>query len=224
MVTLQNIVAQYGVLSAGQHTKADGKACVLEAAHAAIGDPWSDTPSRWPDLRPLNDGPWSSDQARTEALVPVLEALWDWEKWPHYKRTLWVKEVILQTVRELLPPVLTACGLQAEAAACGKAGTFTEAARAVYTADIAIRRIVHDNDASIASAAAATCISRAAGAARSASYDSTNAALLSSRAAVLAAYAEVYHAAETYGAGSIAGYSADGILVAACKIWCGAGM
>ena len=91
-----------GRISHGPHPS-DGEGCALEIAHAAMGDLWSDAPGeRWPDLRPLNDGPWSSDRVRTAAMIPVMLAYWDWASWPHARRQRVVERVIVSTVREII--------------------------------------------------------------------------------------------------------------------------
>ena len=90
-----------GRLAWGAH-EADSVACALEAAHAAMGDPWSDRPDRWPDIRPLNDGPWSSDTARTEALVPLLIAYWDWAEWSVARRQRVMDCLVRLTVQQLI--------------------------------------------------------------------------------------------------------------------------
>jgi hypothetical protein len=125
-----------GRLSAGCHRPDDGVACALEAAAVARGLPWTDNPSAvgLPDLRPLNDGPWSSDTARTEALVSVAEALWDWAEWTKAQRRAWCETVALRTVRELLPDLLRAFGLPEHAAACAAAGTLPDARAAAWAA------------------------------------------------------------------------------------------
>ena len=90
-----------GRLAWGAH-EADSVACALEAAHAAMGDPWSDRPDRWPDIRPLNDGPWSSDTARAEALVPLLIAYWDWAEWSVARRQRVMDCLVRLTVQQLI--------------------------------------------------------------------------------------------------------------------------
>jgi hypothetical protein len=71
-----------GVLLKGARKAADRRAEFQRTELARFGLVHSDRPGDLPDLQPLNDGPWSSDQARTEALLPVLSALWDWQAWP----------------------------------------------------------------------------------------------------------------------------------------------
>ena len=203
MTTLRDIIAKRysGILSAGAHS--DGRlACALEAAHAAMGDLWSDAPDRWPDLRPMNDGPWSSDRARTEALVPTLEALWDWADWPLARQVAWAHTVVLRTVRELLPPALEAVGLHTEAAACAGATTIETVADAAYNAANAAYDTAFNAAAAAYSAAdAAYSAALSASGARGASSAATHAA----RAAADAARAH--------------GIDGNADCDAACTIW-----
>ena len=63
-------IRRFGVLSVGTHTPESGKACATEAYHAWLGEEWSHDPRGMiPNLRPLNDGLWISDEARTRALI-----------------------------------------------------------------------------------------------------------------------------------------------------------
>lgn len=124
-----------GVLTKGQH-EPDGQACALEAAHAAVGDPWSDNPGRWPDIRPLNDGPWSSDEARTKHMIPLMEAFWDWGDWPEARRIAVVTEIVIETVRTIIAELP---GLpDGVRAACRSASTLEEAERMALAAAAAL--------------------------------------------------------------------------------------
>jgi hypothetical protein len=113
-----------GVLSPGKH-EPDGVACALEAASIAKGLAWTDDPARvgLPDLRPLNDARWSSDAARTAALVPVVEALWDWASWPEARRVAWAQHVAIATVRDIVSEVVS----EPHATACRRVTTCEEA-------------------------------------------------------------------------------------------------
>ena len=119
-----------GVLYAGAHNP-DSRACVIEVATVVRKQAWSDDPSaaKLPDLRPLNDALWSSDQARTEALIPIVLALWDWSTWMATQQQRWATKIAERTIREILPPMLRQIGLDTEADRCEKEGT-EEAARA----------------------------------------------------------------------------------------------
>lgn len=120
-----------GQLRHGSH-QPDGEACLLEAAHAAVGDAWSDDPDRWPDLRPLNDAPWSSDALRTQHLVPVLAAFWHWEEWPETRRNAVMEQIALLTVQHLianLPSISASIRMQ-----CRAATTRAEAEAAAWAA------------------------------------------------------------------------------------------
>lgn len=92
----------YGVLKQGAHEPQSGACCALEFANHVRGRRWSDEPGALPDLRPLNDAPWSSDQARTEALLPVMAALWDWSVWSEDQRVAWSRRVAVETVCQIV--------------------------------------------------------------------------------------------------------------------------
>ena len=83
-----------GVLTRGSHVDTDREFCAVECVWKIrelrkeipqIDDVFdlSDNPGEagLPDLRELNDGPWASDKARTEAMVPLLAALSTWDSW-----------------------------------------------------------------------------------------------------------------------------------------------
>ena len=90
-----------GVLLAGAHTEGD-QFCALEFESQVRGRAWSDQPVTLPDLRPLNDGLWPSNAARTAALLPVMAALWEWEEWTPDRRQRWGTQVVLETVRQIV--------------------------------------------------------------------------------------------------------------------------
>lgn len=91
-----------GLLKHGSHSP-DGEACALEAASVARGNSWSQNPrsAGLPDLRELNDGPWSSDEARTRAIRQLVKALWTWPRWGEKRRGDWTRRVVLRFNREL---------------------------------------------------------------------------------------------------------------------------
>ena len=91
-----------GVLLKGAHPAGGRQFCVLEFESQVRGRSWSDTPITLPDLRPLNDGPWSSNEVRTAALLPVMAALWQWSTWTSKQRQQWTTSVVLDTVREIV--------------------------------------------------------------------------------------------------------------------------
>ena len=119
------------VLHHGSHNP-DGKACALEAASVARGKRWSDDPGNagLPDLRPINDGPWSSDEARTKAMVPAIRALWGWPKWGETKQKALTNAVTLRMIREVLPDIYDAIGLDEHAKTMRESADLAMAARA----------------------------------------------------------------------------------------------
>jgi hypothetical protein len=122
-----------GRLSAGCHGPNDGAASAHEAAAAARGREWSDSSyvAGLPELRGLNDAPWPSDEARAEGLVPVIEALWDWESWSEERQRTWGESVALRVVRDILPDVVKAFGLKDHARNCARASTLADASAAL---------------------------------------------------------------------------------------------
>ena len=91
-----------GVLLSGKHQAGERKVCALEFESQMRGRPWSDAPRTLPDVRPLNDAQWSSDAARTAALLPVMAALWRWADWTLHQRQQWTTQIILETVRKIV--------------------------------------------------------------------------------------------------------------------------
>ena len=171
-----------GVISSGSH-KPDRLACALEIATVARGLPWSDSPvsAGLPDLRQINDSRWASDTARTQALLPVIIALWDWDKWTPQQKQTWATQVAERTIREIVPIALRVARLEAEAQACEATGTESAASRAANAAYSAARAASADSAARVASvdsAANAASVARAASAARAAysAYSAASAA------------------------------------------------
>jgi hypothetical protein len=131
-----------GVLYHGGHKAGTHEFCALEFARAVRRLSHSDQPTHLPDLRPLNDGPWSSDEARTEALLPVMAALWDWQAWSPARQRGWAKQVVIETVRQVIGEQLPAklhancCAVTAMAAVAAWAyvAAAAEAARAAAEA------------------------------------------------------------------------------------------
>jgi hypothetical protein len=72
------LASRGGVVVRGKHADPTGPCCILEAVTLACERPMGDEVAELPDLRPLNDGPWTSDAARTAAMVPLAVAFADW--------------------------------------------------------------------------------------------------------------------------------------------------
>jgi hypothetical protein len=87
-----------GVLRSGSHTAGGREFCALEFKSQVDGIPWTDNPVKtgMPDLRPLNDASWPSDKARTEALLPVLAALWNYASWSDARKARWLEIVLVE--------------------------------------------------------------------------------------------------------------------------------
>ncbi|MGH7432358.1 MAG: hypothetical protein ACREJL_01260 [Candidatus Methylomirabilales bacterium] len=126
-------------LGSGVHPPNDDLPCANEAASVARGIEWTDNPAAvgLPDMRPINDAPWTSPEGRARGLVPLMEALWEWESWSAERRGAWTQAVAQRTIAEVLPIALRAVGLEAEAARCETEPTGASAkgaARAAWAA------------------------------------------------------------------------------------------
>jgi hypothetical protein len=191
-----------GLLRHGSHAE-DGQACLLEAATVARKQKWSDSPDTagLPDLRSLNDGPWSSDEARTVAMRPVAIALWDWPEWDEAKRKALTDAVTLRLIREVLPDIFVAIGQAEHAEKMRAAPDLARAAEAAEAADWA------------AEAAGAARAARAAAEAA----EAAGAARAAEAAAGAARAAEAAAGAARAAAG--AARAADCVLAQCCLIW-----
>ena len=202
-----------GVLMRGSHREGAGEFCALEFARAVKGLPWGDTPDAFPDLRPLNDARWSSDQARTEALLPVLLALWDWHAWDSARRVRWARRVAILTVQRIVSELPTLPDDIRDR--CRRAATMKEARIAAADADAnadayaATNAAAYAADAYAATNAGVYAAYAAAYAANAGAYADAYAA---TNAGVYAAYAAAYAA---YAAAA----AADHVLRLACEIW-----
>lgn len=91
-----------GVLMHGSHSQFRREFCVLEFDNFLRGREWSDTPRTLPDLRQINDGPWKSDEARTDALLPVMSTLWNWSNWSRPRKKKFIERLAIRTANLLL--------------------------------------------------------------------------------------------------------------------------
>jgi hypothetical protein len=136
-----------GKLMKGSHIP-NGRACLHEAISVYQGREWSDDTSNTIDLRSLNDAPWSSDEARTEAMVPLGSIVLAWPQWTPERRQAWAKVVAEGVIRRILPPTLRALAeampnkapeLMAAALRCETDGTESAAESAARAARAAAR-------------------------------------------------------------------------------------
>ncbi len=179
-----------GVLKHGGH-EPGRDFCALEFDAKVRGREWSDDPVTLPDLRRLNDARWSSDAARTAAIVPVMAALWDWSTWGPTRRHRWAAFVALETVKQIVAKLP---GLPPETAErCRNVQTLQEAKDAAYAAASA---------AYAASASASVSASDAYAASASDAYAASASAASASAASASASAS----ASET-------------VLRRACRIW-----
>jgi len=133
-----------GVIRGGSHPPKSGRACALEIAHAVVGDPWSDQPDKWPDIRPINDGLWENAKTRTEALVPVMMMYWEWAEWPDTRRFTVMRMIALKTVQQILADLP---GLDNTiSAGCRRVQTLSEAAFATAQTIVALTRPVETEE------------------------------------------------------------------------------
>lgn len=93
---------------------------------------------RWPDTDPINDGPWSTDRARTDNMLSLAPLLCEWPSWSSARRRRWARAVALRTIREVLPLALDAIGLLMEADACRSVKGPSAATRAAMVARQAV--------------------------------------------------------------------------------------
>src|SRR5579859_5355762 len=144
-----------GVLKRGAHKHEDREYCALEFVAVMHDEPLNDKPGHLPDIRPLNDARWSSDESRTAHMLPVLVALWDWATWTPTRKQQWASRVSIEVVRQIVSQLL------------GLTETIREECRAVSTVDAAARAARAADAADAADAAAgAAYAARAARAAR----------------------------------------------------------
>ncbi len=94
-----------GRLYEGAHDP-NGKACLHEALNVYQGREWSDDTTGTLDLRSLNDARWSSDEARTAAMLPLGSIVLTWPTWSPERRQAWAKAVAEGVIRRILPPTL----------------------------------------------------------------------------------------------------------------------
>lgn len=120
------------VLSAEGHASYDGRACAIECAHATVGDEWSHQPDKWPDVRPINDDVWQSDEDRTEHMTRLMRAYWHWSEWTPERQAAVIAQLIVLTAQRI---VSQSTKLPEEIAyQCRDAITPEEAASAAYEA------------------------------------------------------------------------------------------
>lgn len=126
--SLAAVVERYGGLTAGAHND-QSECCILEAVSVCDGVDWTDDPVVLdrPDVRPLNDAPWSSDEARTAGMLRLAPLIAAWPTWSEERRQAYVDRVVCRTIREVLPMALRAMGRQGDAQRCEGAGTPEEA-------------------------------------------------------------------------------------------------
>lgn len=94
-----------GKLGRLSHKENLGEACVIECANASIGNPWSDFPGKWPDVRVLNDAAWTSEDERALHMSRLMRAYWDWSEWADERLSIVVDTIITLTVRQLIADI-----------------------------------------------------------------------------------------------------------------------
>ncbi len=231
-----------GLLRRGAHTAGSREFCVLEFDAIVRGREWSDKPITLPDLRRLNDARWSSDEKRTETMLPLMTALWDWSEWSAERRIAWAGIVALETVRQIVSELpglsdeirkqcrecdtiqtarTAANAANAANAAAADAAAAAYAANAnAYAAAHAAAYAAYANAYAAAHAANANAYANAYAAAHAAAHAANANAYAAAHAANANAYAAA-HAADhaAYANAYAAAHAADQILVTACRIW-----
>jgi hypothetical protein len=215
-VTFAEFVQQRfgGKLYLGSHSP-NGKACLHEALNVYQGKEWSDDTSGTLDLRRLNDALWSSDDARTAAMVPLGSLVLAWPSWTPKRQQAFAKRVASETIRQIVPVALRAAAdvhpdaqhqaaLRAAADRCADEGT-AAAAAAVWAA------------ASAAEWAAASAHSAAEWAAAASAHSAAEAAAAAALRSAAAAAAEDAASAARWAA-SAARWAADEPLNAMAAI------
>ena len=198
----------------GLGTPRPGDLCVEAAICLAMGEPHSDKPScvAEPDRQfaiRINDAPWSSPEARAEALLPLALAQLGTAG---TDRGPWVRRVVEGTIRQILPIALRVAArvhpeeqhcaaLDAAAMRCEQEGTRTVA----DTAAAARATSATYDAAQVAHAAHAAYFADAAAAA---SADARHAAYAAANAAAYAADANAYAAAQVAHAAHAAYFAA----------------
>ena len=100
-------MANYGVLTKGIHLPGSGDACALEAWSEYIGVPRTDDPvtlRTW-DIRPFDEMPWMTNEARTGALVELTAAMAGSRDWTS-ARILRFLELVQTRIRKEVFPIL----------------------------------------------------------------------------------------------------------------------
>ena len=207
-----------GLLKRGAHKPDDREFCALEFVSILHNEPLNDNPGHLPDIRPINDGLWYSDKARTDAMLPLIVALWEWEQWSDKRKMKWAKIVAIKTVNVIiseLPNLPKDISKK-----CKESNTLSEAANAARAAADAARAAANAANAAAnaanAAANAANAAANAANAAANAPY-SANAAD-AARAAANAARAAA-NAARAAADAAYAAANTNIVLVSACQIW-----
>ena len=162
-----------GVLKSGKHVEGH-EFCALEFDSVVRERTWSDAPITLPDIRPLNDARWVSNQARTAALLPIMVAYWTWAVWSPARRKACMSLLVIKLVRHTiaeLPGLSEAIGQQ-----CRSVSTLEEAKIAAYAASAAFAAAASAAYAAASAASAAYAAASAASAAASAAYAAASAA------------------------------------------------
>ena len=164
-------------LTQGRHVNPECGACILEVCSQALHMEWTDAPMLLdlPDMRPLNDAAWPSDEMRTQYLTRVAVAVWPWRDATADQRRKFARRLAELTIKRVLPPVLLAAGLKAEAERCKAEGTEDAARAASYPANAAraahAARAAYAANAAYAAAHAAYAAAPPAAAAAAAAAD-----------------------------------------------------
>lgn len=91
-----------GLLKPGSH-EPNGNACGLEALSQFKGIEWTDNPEKVQcfDIRAINDAPWSSNNQRTNSMLPLLEVIDESLNWSNYKKQIFIEYLFIETIRQV---------------------------------------------------------------------------------------------------------------------------
>ena len=124
-----------GLLKYGSHRVDAREYCPLEFSSIMRGQSFSDRPGDLPDLLELSDAFGADDQMRTDHILPVIAALWEWREWSPSRQQQWVECVAIAIVREIV--VTLPCLTESIRWQCREATTLQKAEAAADAAEAA---------------------------------------------------------------------------------------
>jgi hypothetical protein len=196
---LRAFVSAHGLLKKGAHSKNDNACCILEARSLCMGLKKTDNPDKlnMPDIRTLNDAPWSTDELRTEHMLRLDEALRPWATANQNQRVNFVRRVAILTVNQVISAL-------------------------PYLSDEIRLKCRDAKDLDAASDAASYAASAASYAASAASYAASAASYAASAASYAASAASYAASAASYAASAAsdaASAASDEVMISTVNLW-----